>query len=196
MKYSFLLGRILFAAIFVLAAPHHLREHTIKLAEQHGVFAAEDFVPLFGLIGLAGGLSVLLGYHAKAGAWLLVVFLVPVTLAMHNFWDVADPNAAEMQQMMFMKNLAMIGGALFIAYFGSGPFSLDDYLKLYVSSAHPIEKTAVPVPAGAAQTQVPVPQLPGGRQFIAFAAFLKSVMNRAISTSRVSSSGARKIDEG
>jgi len=69
--------------------------------------------------------SVLLGYRAKIGAWLLVVFLVPVTLAIHNFWAVHDPMAAQIQQVMFMKNLSMLGAALLISYFGAGPLSFD-----------------------------------------------------------------------
>jgi putative oxidoreductase len=48
---------------------------------------------------------------------------------MHNFWAVTDPVAAHMQQIMFMKNVSMLGSALLIAYFGSGPLSLDDWLK-------------------------------------------------------------------
>jgi putative oxidoreductase len=76
-----------------------------------------------------------LGYHAKTGAWLLVLFLVPVTLAMHNFWDVPDPAAAQIQQIMFTKNLALLGCALFIAYFGSGPLSLDDYIRRHAGAS-------------------------------------------------------------
>jgi len=76
-------------------------------------------------VAVAGGLSILLGYRARIGAWLLVIFLVPVTLMMHNFWVVKDPMMAQMQMVMFMKNLSMLGGALLISQFGSGPWSLD-----------------------------------------------------------------------
>jgi putative oxidoreductase len=44
---------------------------------------------------------------------------------MHNFWIATDPMARMIQMAMFMKNLSMLGAALIIAYFGSGPFSLD-----------------------------------------------------------------------
>jgi len=77
------------------------------------------------VIAIAGGLSVALGYRAKLGAWLLVLFLVPVTLAMHNFWTVTDPMMRGMQMALFMKNVSMLGAALLIAYFGAGPVSLD-----------------------------------------------------------------------
>ena len=50
--------------------------------------------------------------HARAGAWLLVAFLVPVTLAMHAFWNVPDPMMRQILMAFFMKNLAMLGGAL------------------------------------------------------------------------------------
>ena len=78
-----------------------------------------------GLLALAGALSILLGYRAKIGAWLLVLFLVPVTLAMHNFWAVHDPMMMQIQMGMFMKNVSILGGALLIAHFGAGPLSLD-----------------------------------------------------------------------
>lgn len=149
MKFPVLIGRILFAAIFVMSAPNLLRESAVQMAAQHGVPAADYVVPLFGVIALLGGLSVLLGYHAKTGAWLLVAFLVPVTLTMHNFWAVPDPTAAQMQQIMFMKNIALLGGALFITYFGSGPLSLDEHVKHY-ADAHGHGKPAAHAVGGTA----------------------------------------------
>ena len=82
-------------------------------------------VPLSGAMALAGGVSVLLGYRAKIGAWLLVLFLIPVTVMLHNFWAVKDPTIAQMQLAMFMKNISMMGAALLISQFGAGPLSLD-----------------------------------------------------------------------
>lgn len=125
MKYLVPLGRILYSAIFLMAAPGHFTEKTIGYAASHGVPLASIAVPLSGAIVFVGALSILLGYKARYGAWLVVLFLVPVTLSMHNFWTVSDPAAAGIQQIMFMKNLSMLGAALLIAHFGSGPFSLD-----------------------------------------------------------------------
>jgi putative oxidoreductase len=118
------LGRLLFAMIFVAAVPMHFTAQGVQYAASEGVPLAGVSVPLSGVLALLGGLSVLLGYHARVGAALLLVFLLPVTLVMHDFWSVADPMAAQLQQVMFMKNLAIMGGALLIVYFGSGPFSL------------------------------------------------------------------------
>jgi putative oxidoreductase len=44
---------------------------------------------------------------------------------MHKFWGITDPMMQQMQMVMFMKNLAMLGSALLITQFGSGPWSLD-----------------------------------------------------------------------
>jgi len=125
MRYLVLAGRLLYSAMFITGSPGHFTQQYVGYAAQQGVPAAGLLVPLSGLIALVGGLSVLLGYRAKIGAWLLVVFLVPVTLAMHNFWAVHDPMAAQIQLAMFMKNLSMLGAALLISYFGAGPLSFD-----------------------------------------------------------------------
>jgi putative oxidoreductase len=103
----------------------HFSRQTIAYAASQGVPLASIAVPLSGVLALAGGLSILLGYRAKIGAWLLILFLAAVTPMMHNFWTVADPMMHQMQFIMFMKNLSMLGGALFISQSGAGPWSLD-----------------------------------------------------------------------
>lgn len=125
MKYVVLLGRILYSAIFILAAMGHFSQPAIQYAENYGVPMASLLVPLSGIIGLVGGLSILVGYKARYGAWLLVIFLVPITLTMHRFWGIEDPIQASLQRTMFMKNMSLLGAALLIAYFGSGPLSVD-----------------------------------------------------------------------
>jgi putative oxidoreductase len=118
-------ARLLFSLIFLFAAPHHFAKATIAFAASQGVPLASVLVPISGVLALAGGLSVLLGYHARIGAWLLVLFLVPVTVMLHNFWAVSDPMMHQIQQVMFFKNVTMLGGALLIAHFGAGPYSVD-----------------------------------------------------------------------
>jgi putative oxidoreductase len=126
MKYFVPIGRILYAAIFLLSGPKHFTSGTIAYAASHGVPMANVLVPISGILALAGGLSVLLGVKAKWGSWCLVLFLVPVTLMMHKFWGLADAQMAMMQQVNFMKNLSMLGGALLITHFGSGPCTLKE----------------------------------------------------------------------
>ena len=119
------LGRFLFGLIFVMAGANHFNKQTIGYAASQGVPLASIAVPLSGVLAIAGGLSILLGYRAKLGAWLIVLFLVPISLMMHKFWTVQDPMMAQIQMVMFMKNVSMLGGALLISQFGAGPFSLD-----------------------------------------------------------------------
>ena len=125
MKYVVLSGRILYSLIFVVASAGHFSKQEIDYAAAQGVPLAAIVVPLSGVIAALGGLSIALGYKAKWGAWLLVLFLVPVTIALHNFWAAPDAATAQIQQAMFLKNLSMIGGALLITHFGAGPLSLD-----------------------------------------------------------------------
>jgi len=96
----------------------------VPYAKSSGVPLAGLAVPLTGLVIIAGGLSILLGFYPKIGAWLLIIFLIPTNFYMHRFWGVEDQMQAMTQMIMFMKNTVIMGGALLITYFGSGPFSL------------------------------------------------------------------------
>ena len=129
MKYILLAGRILFSFLFIMSSFGHFGEATISYAASKGVPAASFLVPLSGIIELVGGLSILLGYKAKYGAWLIVIFLIPVTFMLHNFWTITDPMAQQMDMAAFMKNISMIGTALMITYFSSGPLSIDSLKK-------------------------------------------------------------------
>jgi len=123
--YLVLLARFLLSAIFIAAGFSHFSPKMVEVAAVAGVPLAGIAVPLSGLMSLAGGLSVLVGYRARLGALLLVAFLVPVTLAMHKFWAMSDPMMMQMHMAMFMKNLGLLGGALFVVHVGAGPLSLD-----------------------------------------------------------------------
>ena len=119
MKYLVLLGRISYSSIFVVAGPTHFSAGTIGLATSKGLPLASIAVPL------SGGLSILLGYKVKYRAWLIVIFLLPVTFMIHNLWTYTDPTEVQMQMANFTKNISMLGAALVFAHLGSGPLSLD-----------------------------------------------------------------------
>jgi putative oxidoreductase len=102
---------------------------TIAYAASECVPLASIMVPFSGALAIVGGLSILLGYRARMGAWLIALFLVGVTPMMHKFWVVPDPMMHQLQMIMFMKNMAMLGGALLITQFGAGPWSLDSRRK-------------------------------------------------------------------
>ena len=137
MRYAVLAGRQLFSIIFIIASARHFNPETIASAARHSVPLPHVLVPLSGVIALVGGLSVLFGYRTRFGAWLLVIFLVPVTLMMHNFWAGWDPATSQIERAMFMKNVTMVGGALLISYFGAGPLSVDAIVERAGRPAEP-----------------------------------------------------------
>ena len=114
-----LIGRILFAALFIGSAFGHLSqsEGMGQYAKSKGVPAARVLVILSGLLILAGGLSVLLGIWADLGALALVVFLVPTALIIHAFWKETDPQSKQMEMVQFQKDLALAGAALMLFAF-------------------------------------------------------------------------------
>lgn len=127
MNLVLLLSRVFFSMIFILSGMMHLFD--FKNMSQ---YSASLGVPLPGLATiitgimiLLGGLSILFGYKVKIGAILIIIFLVPTTFIAHNFWAIADPMIAQTQMAMFMKNFAMLGGAILFYHYGTGPFSIE-----------------------------------------------------------------------
>ncbi|HUL02624.1 MAG TPA: DoxX family protein [Gemmatimonadales bacterium] len=115
----FVIGRILFAWIFIMSGIAHLTQ-----AQAMSQYAAMFKVPqpklaviVSGFMVLAGGLSILLGVYVEAGTTLLVLFLIPVAVYMHPFWGVSDPMQVAAQRAHFMKNMSLAGAALLICYF-------------------------------------------------------------------------------
>jgi putative oxidoreductase len=125
-KYIVLLGRLLYAFLFVIGGAADFSKMAMDHAQSVGVPMASIAVPLAGFIAVVGGLSVALGYKVRCGAWLIVLFLVPVTILMHAFWKIADPQMAQLEQVNFLKNVSMLGAALMMTQMGSGPASLKD----------------------------------------------------------------------
>ncbi len=79
MKFVVLIGRVLYAAIFLQAVPFHFSQKAIDYAASKGVPGSHLLVPLSGILAGLGALSILSGFRARTGAWLIVIFLVPVT---------------------------------------------------------------------------------------------------------------------
>ncbi|MCF7806187.1 MAG: DoxX family protein [Simkaniaceae bacterium] len=125
MKYILLIGRILFSSVFIIKGIDHFTPAAITYASSMNVPIPGFLVPLAGVIAVLGGLSILLGFKARIGAWLIIIFLIPTTFMMHQYWSFKDLYHAMMNQYCFIKNLSLMGAALMIAYFGSGPFSLS-----------------------------------------------------------------------
>ncbi len=122
-----LMGRILFSMIFIGSGLNHLMnsQATAQYAEMKGVPGAKPAVILSGLMILAGGIMVLLGWNRLIGAWLLVVFLVPTAFMMHAFWKETDPMAKQNEMAHFLKTLALAGAALLMVYYANDPWPMS-----------------------------------------------------------------------
>jgi putative oxidoreductase len=121
-RYAPLIGRLLLATIFLMSGMNKIMnaDGTQQYMMAMGMTWATTLFYLGAIaLELGGGLSVLLGYWTRLGAWALILFMIPTTLIFHtNFGD-------QNQMIHFLKNLAMIGGLLYVATFGPGPISLD-----------------------------------------------------------------------
>ena len=113
MEYLFLIGRILYALVFLLSGINHLRNSGAMAgyAASKGVPAAQLAVLATGLMMLLGGLSIALGVQPTWGVVLITVFLIPATMMMHNFWADTDPMARLNNFINFQKNVALLGAA-------------------------------------------------------------------------------------
>jgi putative oxidoreductase len=110
-----LIGRILFASIFVIsgATVHLLKwRDGVGYARMKNIPAPELLVPASGVMAVVGGLLVALGLWADLGALLLAAFIFPVAIGMHAFWKADDPMERMQEQVHFMKDVALGGGAL------------------------------------------------------------------------------------
>ena len=119
MDVVFLVARILFATIFVVSgATVHLlqRRQGIEYAKSYGVPMAEIGVPLTGVMAVLGGVLVALGVWGDLGALLIAAFLLLITPLMHAFWRETEPMQQQAQMANFMKNTALLGGALALFY--------------------------------------------------------------------------------
>ncbi|MFZ9675074.1 MAG: DoxX family protein [Ilumatobacteraceae bacterium] len=116
MEIVFLIGRILFAFMFVMSGINHLTkaDHMVGYAQFKGVPSPKLAVQGSGVVLLLGGLSVILGVWADLGAIVLAALLVVMAVKMHNFWTIEDPQAKQADMIGFMKNISMAGGALFM----------------------------------------------------------------------------------
>lgn len=117
-----LAGRMFLSVIFLLSAFMKLTHFSAQVAhaESMGVPVAGMAIILAALAELIGGLAILTGFKARAGAWLLFLYMIPTTVIFHtNFAD-------QTQIVHFLKNLAIMGGLLMLAGAGPGQKALGE----------------------------------------------------------------------
>lgn len=114
MKAAFLVGRLIYGGFFVYSGIHHFQERKsiAQYASAKNVPLPEVAVTATGALLVAGGTSILLGVKPKLGTMAVMTFLAGVSPFMHDFWNADDPNQKQNEGVNFMKNMALLGGAL------------------------------------------------------------------------------------
>lgn len=118
---ALLLGRILLAVMFIISGFNKIPGFagTAGYMASKGLPFVEVLLVLTILIELGGGLALLLGWQARLAALIFFLWLIPVTFIFHPFW------ADQTQFNSFMKNLAIMGGMLYVFAAGPGGFGID-----------------------------------------------------------------------
>lgn len=131
-----LLGRLFLSFIFFYEAYDSLKftaDTKAKMTE-YGLLWRQDLL-LFGAVFclVLGGSLLLSGYRAKTGSFLLLLYWVPVTFLVHDFWNYPMP-AQRMEGIIFMKNIAITGGLMMVFANGVGKYSVK---RLFATSRVP-----------------------------------------------------------
>ncbi|EFB40558.1 hypothetical protein pah_c200o130 [Parachlamydia acanthamoebae str. Hall's coccus] len=121
------LARLCLAAIFIIAGIGKILDYDSTLAYMvsKGIPMAPFFLVLAALLEVLAGICLVIGYKTRLAAALLMLFLIPTTGIFHNFWDVAEPAARQLQMTMFLKNLGIFGGLWYVLCCGSGRYGCD-----------------------------------------------------------------------
>jgi uncharacterized membrane protein YphA (DoxX/SURF4 family) len=126
MSILFLIGRIIVGGYYIYNGLNHFLKLTMMAAyaKSKGVPLPEAAVAVAGVLLLVAGITLLLGYYPEIGVVALILFLIPVSFMMHNFWAVG-PEEKVIQMINFTKNMALLGSALMFLKIGKPwPFSL------------------------------------------------------------------------
>jgi putative oxidoreductase len=131
-SYVPLIGRILLGLIFVMSGVNKITgfEGTQQYMASQGMPITAVLLVGAIVVEILGGLSVILGLWARAGAAALVLFLIPATLIFHTDFS------QQTQMIMFLKNLSIMGGLLLVMAYGSGPYSLRSSTKVEADVAY------------------------------------------------------------
>ena len=121
------LGRVLLSLIFLLSAASKLQgwQGTVQVLADKGLPAPEALLSVAVGLELVGGVMLVLGLFARWGAVALLLFIVPVSVIMHNFWALPEGEQRMGEMISFMKNFTIAGGLLFVLAMGAGPVSID-----------------------------------------------------------------------
>jgi putative oxidoreductase len=119
--WGLLVGRVMLAYLFIVAGYGKVVGFagTAKYMASKGMPMVEVLLVGTIVIELIGGLMLAVGWKARWAAWAIFLFIIPTTIIFHPVW--ADAG----QMIQFNKNLAIMGGMLYVALMGPGRLSLD-----------------------------------------------------------------------
>ena len=122
-----LVGRVLLGVLFLVAGIRIILSYSgnIGYFTRLGFPAPEVMTVLAVIIELGGGALLILGWQTRRIAWLLVLFVAIATAMAHRFWEFDSAQYGN-QLNHFLKNVAIIGGLLYVAVLGAGKLSLDE----------------------------------------------------------------------
>jgi putative oxidoreductase len=115
------IGRVLYTLIFLLSGITHFTGMADYVALMPAAIPFRPFwVAISGVVELAGAVMIVSNRYPRLGAWLIVLFLVPVTIVVHGTAMVGDPDARMrlIQLSFFLKGVTMTGAALLITQLG------------------------------------------------------------------------------
>lgn len=121
-----LAGRILISVMFLISGFFKVGAYAqiVGYAAAMHLPAPGVAIAVAAAIELACGLAILGGFKTKFAAWLLFLYLIPVTYFFHNFWA-AQGQEQQTQLVNFLKNAAIMGGLLVLSVYGPGAYSAD-----------------------------------------------------------------------
>ncbi len=121
-----LAARILLAVLFIPAGWGKITgfEGTVGYITSVGLPMPQIAAAIAILVELGGGLALLFGFGTRFAALALAIFTLVASFSFHKYWAV-PAEAAMVQQLMFFKNIAIVGGLLGLAAFGAGSLSVD-----------------------------------------------------------------------
>jgi putative oxidoreductase len=124
-----LLGRVLISVIFLHSGVGQITDfdHNVAHVASAGMPLPQVAIGASIVVQILGGLAVLLGFRMRLAAWALFVFLIPTTIMLHRFWGIPEAQA-HMVEIQFFKNLAIMGGLLFVTSSEAGAYSVDALL--------------------------------------------------------------------
>jgi putative oxidoreductase len=125
-----LVGRCMLGLIFVISGFGKITNFagTAAYMASKGMPLSQVLLVAAIAVELGGGLMLMAGWKARWAALAIFLFIIPTTLVFHQFWAV-DAAQAQNQMIHFLKNIAIMGGMLYVVAHGPGPLSLDEARK-------------------------------------------------------------------